>query len=265
MNQIFNNDNDRLIIKSELYEGPFDTLLDLIHESKLSILEIKLADLTDAFINYISTKEYVSLKQKGEFLTVASEMLKFKSIELLPRDNSEIEVGDIEETSFSKEQEYKEILMRLDYLRCLKETVQPLEETGRIYREPVYSEKEFNVVLKDFNYDKLIEAYVNVMHRIVVTEKNVDTKEIEAEKFSVAGQIDMIVNRLKKDKVVSLYGMFVDCVGRSELICTFLALLELAKREFLLLDQNVDTGDIQLILHNSEALEGDEYVEDEYN
>ena len=74
-----------LEVKIEVFEGPLELLLHLIRKKKVSIDEVKLADLTAAYLSYIRALQAVDLDIAGEFLEIAATLILIKSRTLLPK------------------------------------------------------------------------------------------------------------------------------------------------------------------------------------
>ena len=74
-----------LEVKIEVFEGPLELLLHLIRKKKVSIDEVKLADLTAAYLSYIRALQAVDLDIAGEFLDIAATLILIKSRTLLPK------------------------------------------------------------------------------------------------------------------------------------------------------------------------------------
>lgn len=75
---------ERFSIETPAYQGPLEMLLDLIEERKLSISEISLAEVTDAYLSYVEKLPELPLSETSQFILVASTLLLIKSRTLLP-------------------------------------------------------------------------------------------------------------------------------------------------------------------------------------
>jgi segregation and condensation protein A len=71
-------------LATDTYEGPLETLLNLIEERKLSISEISLSEVTDAYLAYIEKLPELPLGETSQFILIASTLLLIKSRALLP-------------------------------------------------------------------------------------------------------------------------------------------------------------------------------------
>jgi segregation and condensation protein A len=89
--------NTEFTVQSDIFEGPFQTLLELIEKHKLSINEVSLSKITDEYISFISKNEEIHLGELSQFIVVAATLMLIKSRTLLPGLSiSEEEKTDIE-------------------------------------------------------------------------------------------------------------------------------------------------------------------------
>ena len=76
--------DDRVRFKLENFEGPLDLLLHLIKSSKMDIMEVKLADITEQYLDYMKDISSLDMERASEFITVAATLIEIKSKYLLP-------------------------------------------------------------------------------------------------------------------------------------------------------------------------------------
>jgi segregation and condensation protein A len=76
--------NDRFSIETQHFQGPLEALLDMIEARKLSITDVSLAEVTDAYLAYVEKLERMPLGETAQFILVASTLLLIKSRTLLP-------------------------------------------------------------------------------------------------------------------------------------------------------------------------------------
>jgi segregation and condensation protein A len=93
------NEKEHYIVKTEIFEGPLDLLLSLIEKRKLLINDISLAKITDDYINFVKDNENAyTIKDRAQFILVASTLLLIKSKSILPTlDLTEEEQDSIED------------------------------------------------------------------------------------------------------------------------------------------------------------------------
>ena len=82
---------DDFHVALEVFEGPFDLLLQLITRKKLDITEVSLSEVTDEFIAHM--RLFPDLSQTTEFLVVAATLLDIKAARLLPAPESDAEAS----------------------------------------------------------------------------------------------------------------------------------------------------------------------------
>lgn len=76
-------------VRLEVFEGPFDLLLQLIARRKLEITEIDLADITGDFLAHMTELDTVDLETATKFLVVAATLVELKAARLLPSDQQD--------------------------------------------------------------------------------------------------------------------------------------------------------------------------------
>jgi len=127
-----------------------------------------------------------------------------------------------------------------------EEAIKENETLNRFYREPVFSDKDARVTIKGFNLEKLMEAYAKVLFNFTKEEEIVDVKQIQRDEYTVARQLNFLVNELVDKKELSFFSIFDELVTKSEIINTFLALLQLVSKQFACIVQEQADGDIKI-------------------
>ena len=115
-------------IKLENFEGPLDLLLYLIKDSKVEIEDIKLAEVTDQYLEYMEDLDSIDMEKAAEFIDIAATLLEIKSKHLLPQEN--VEIPD-------EQDDEKLLLMRLKEYKLFKEAGEKLklqENVNRLYK-----------------------------------------------------------------------------------------------------------------------------------
>lgn len=237
--------DSKSVINFNIEDNPYELCLSLIrtHSDKASleeaILEISLAKITDRFIEIVKNMGFVDLDKNTEFIKIASELLEIKSYSLLPKVEME---DDSIECDTELEADLKERL--IEYAKECSATIEPMEIVGRTYRSPEYDENDFNVVISNFDLDKLIEAYVKVLHKVSVRDKeDYNVKVIEKEVYTVYDKILYINELLKSNSSLLFFQLFDKDNSKQAVINTFLALLEMLKLQYVSAVQD-DEGEI---------------------
>ncbi len=239
---------NELSFKLEIFEGPLELLLSLIAKNKVSIYDIPIALILEQYMEYLHTMELFNMEIASEFIVMASQLMVIKSRMLLPKA----------EEDEDPRQELVDML--LEYQRA-KQTAVVLHErefsySGRFEKPP---EKLENVNKSEYklNHDisVLQEAYLRVYQRkIELMEANANTQHLDnliktTKHVSVNERILHVMKRLVRKNTVSFAGLFEDVQSRSEIVATFLAVLELIKGRRIFVDEvSADNSDCKITL-----------------
>ena len=243
------------------FDGPLDLLLFMLKNKKLDIDELFVSDITKQYLEIISKVEKfdeAELAYAGEFLTTASELIYIKSVHILPtEDDASIEAEEAQKSIIDRLKEY-------EMFKTMSQRIKELETTNRFYREPVYTDEDYRLSIKNFSMDKLLDAYARLIDRVNRREADIEPKKVMKERFSVSNRISYIAQRIFSEKKLDLFSLFDEDFTRLEIVNTFLALLELVKRQVIKTTQDDTFGDIYLELAEGALpinLEGDNEFE----
>lgn len=213
---------EKLQYKIDVFEGPLDLLLHLISKHKLNINDIPIFELVEQYTDYVRQMEEADMEIASDFLEMAARLVYIKSVSLLPVH---------EEADELKKELTGELL---EYQVC-KEIAAKIAEQANgfdyFYRTTadIPVDKKYK---RKHNSSELIEHYLEAVGRgkrklpppieafsVIVTKKIV----------SVGSRIGGIFKKLKSKSVNKLNDLFSDTSSRSEMVATFLAILELIK------------------------------------
>ncbi|MBR2391540.1 MAG: segregation/condensation protein A [Clostridia bacterium] len=226
------------------FEGPLDLLLHLIKITKIDIRDIFLSNITEQYLEIMKDIDEVDVEKASEFINMSATLLEIKSKHLLPReeefDAEEDLIRQIEERKVYQE-EYK-----LIKVQCQK--LAELEDVNKFFKEPDDTVGEFKYELPDkLSVDAMINALSNLMQKMTVKAEVIQEKKIVKDRFTVAQKISQIKDYLVENKRFKFSDVFDDGYSRSEVINTFLALLELLKRQYITVTQNNLFDDIDIV------------------
>ncbi len=234
--------DDKYRFKLDNFEGPLDLLLHLIKDAKLDIMSVKLADITEQYLQYMQDIDNIDMDRASEFITVAATLLEIKSKHLLP---VEVEEDPEEEDSETL------LLRRLKEYELFKSTGQRLreiEDINKLYRAPGKETEKVKVVIKDMVLDKLLDAFASLLSRQEARGKEKEEpKKIAKDRFTVAEKIVSIREYAKDHKRFPFEELFAVDMTKSEMINVFLALLELLKLQTIRAEQTGIFGQINII------------------
>ena len=220
--------------------GPLDVLLELIKETKLDIMEVHLAELTEQFLDYMESSD-LNMEQKSEFVAVAATLLEIKSKSLLPVD------PDPEES----EEEDPELALKrqLQLYKVFKEASGELaliENINHFYKEPDKSAGDYKIVLKNMDMQGLVDAFSKLLVKVEKKELAQEQKQISKDRFTLADSIKNLRSFVEDKKKVKFSDCFKSDYSRGEIIITFLAMLELLKKQFIKVRQDDVFAEIEI-------------------
>lgn len=231
-------------VKLEIFEGPLDLLLYLVKKEELDIYDIPLERITKQYLDYIDTFKMLNIELASEFIVMAANLMYIKSRELLPK------------TLQPPDEEGEEDDPRWELIRQLVEYKKFKEAAQFLGQQEIRSDEFFaaNPELPDLEapvegigqvgiFD-LIRAFQKVLKRF---EKTDDIREIVDDRYTVAGKIDHLLEIIPVGARVKFETLFTDVSSRSEMIVTFMAVLELMKLNHLEVEQEHLMGQIIVI------------------
>ncbi len=223
-------------VKTSVYEGPLDVLLELIEKRKLLINDISLAEVTDEYIARVNNMKELPMGETAEFVALAATLLLIKSRSLLPT----LELSD-EESKDIKELEYRLALYQLlkDAAKGLSAALRnnPLHEGNIPEPEPLFIP---DPSATPANLRSAAQGLIDGFPTSLELPK-VNVKKI----ISIEEMIDHLAQRVSTAMSMS-FKQFVGTKQKGEAIVSFLALLELVKQGILKVNQEQHFGDITM-------------------
>ena len=222
--------------------GPLDLLLFLIKKNKLEIEEVKLADITDQYLEMIKDIDKLDLDTASDFIVMASELIEIKSKSLLPSMKDE---GEEEE---DPEELLKMRLKEYELMKEMSDKLKDIEITEVFYKNPEPEAGKYRVVIKDMQLDALLDAFTKFMLKNVKKEtENVEVKQVEKEKYTVEQKIATIKDSLILHKKIKFSQLLSSSISKNEIVTTFMALLELLKLQTIKVKQDDMFEDIEIV------------------
>lgn len=253
------SEDDEVKFKLNDFEGPLDLLVHLIKITKINIRDIFLSDITEQYLEYMKGIDEIDVDKASEFLSMSATLLEIKSQYLLPRDDEVVDEDSPEEQLYRKIEEYK-------LFKEQSEKLSKIEDVGKFYKEPDDTVGEFKYELPDkLSVDALIRAFSEVMQKMTIKAEAVQEKKIEKDRFTVAQKITEIKDRLLTSSSFKFSDLFGEEWSRSEVINTFLALLELLKRQYITVKQENIYDNIEIIRNEEMSSKLNEDLGSEYD
>lgn len=238
-------------VKIEVFEGPFDLLLNLILKHELDIYDVPIAVITEEYLSYIERLEAVDLESVSGFLLVASTLLELKSATLLPgrRDGQgdegdELSPEDVKQNLISRLIEYKK------FKNASLNLAARYDLWSRFYKREASLEERFLKLIPDLTEGVTAEDLAGAIAKLMAKSSafNIDTSHIISIPISLSEITLSIRNKFEHKKIWTFRELTADCESRPEIVAYFLAILDLFQEGYLELSQAVSFGDITLRL-----------------
>ena len=227
------------------FEGPLDLLLHLIKENNIDIYEIKIEEITKQYLEYIQKIKDLNLSVTSEYLVMASELIEMKSKMLLPKRKEVLE-DEYEEDprevlierllTYKKYKEVTEEFKDLEMTRKLIITKEP--ENLSFYAKQINENDDVSV-------SDLIDAFNAIIERKKF-DKPLTTK-ITKKEVSLTEKIISIRKLLVKRKNINFEELF-DLPTKQEVIVSFLSILEMIKKDEIIVSQDNNFKTIMISL-----------------
>ncbi len=222
-----------------VFEGPMDLLVHLIKKNEVDIYDIPIALITNQYLQYVEWMKSMNIDIAGEFLVLAATLAHIKSRMLLPAQDDEEDEED------PRSQIVKPLL---EYLQ-MKSVAEDLAGRTRLGEDVFvrpFESKQFAIDPGDqmiqVGLFELIDAFQAILAR-ATPESPVD---FEPDTVSVKERMTQIVDVLEEKESVTFDELFVKPVTKSDVVVTFLAILEMVKMSLIEIAQHVQTGIIRI-------------------
>lgn len=236
-------------VKIESFEGPFDLLLYLVSRKKVDIGAISITEITDQYIEEVNRMRNMDLDIASDFLLVAATLLELKAQALIPKDRDDLDedIAEMNPTQ-AKEMLVERLLVYKQYKNASEELSGRYMAQGRLHTRPFGPDSIFLGLIPDFLEEVTIDSLgylaANAMARREVFL--LESEHIAAKPIPVETHVKSIHARIKTRKHLK-FSELVSGQRRPELIVvTFLAILELYKRQMVTLEQKTSFADISI-------------------
>jgi segregation and condensation protein A len=222
-----------------IFEGPMDLLVHLIKKHEVDIYDIPIALITEQYLKYLEWMKAMNIDVAGEFLVLASTLTQIKSRMLLPAHEDEDEDED----------------PRLEIIRPLEEYLRIKSAAEKLAKRDLLGEDTFvrNPGLEDYLLNReeavidvglfeLIDAFQKILENI----SPIGRMEINADTITVRDRIVQIVDIFETKESVTFNELFSKNAAKSEVVVTFLAILEMVRLSLIRIAQHAQTGIIRL-------------------
>ena len=211
---------DALEVFLETFEGPLDLLLYLIRKNNLDVLDIQMASLTAQYLQYVELMRTNQLELAAEYLLMAAVLIEIKSRMLLPRPRITEDEGDDPRAELVRR------LLEYEKMKLAAQRLNELPQLGRDFQlVQVWIEQAAAVRLPQVRSEDLRDAWLTIVARARVMAHH----RITREQLSVRERMTRVLRHLRDKQFVEFQELFDATQGVSEMVVTFLAILELAR------------------------------------
>lgn len=221
---------EKISYKLDIFEGPLDLLLYLIKKNKLNICDIQISELLEQYMKHINRMEEQNMDISSEFLEMAARLVYIKTVLLLPKH---------EEAEELKNELQGQLI---EYDQC-RETAKILAENMSFDFIARETEKiEFDMTYSiNHNVFEILKAYTNLVgkkHQKLPPTKESFSGIVSKKIVSVFSKVVFILKKIRKVYEVNFNSLFYEAGSKSEMVATFLAILELIKRKRIYLEED---------------------------
>ncbi len=240
-----------LTIKTSNFEGPFDLLLHLIKKNQMDIYHISILEITNQYISYLSEMKEFDLDIASEFIVMATTLIEMKSKVLLPKvkEPEEEEVDDTKEL-IDKLLQYKKFKGAAEFLgeRQLSTGISFTKRPEIIEDTKDRKPQDASELLKDITMMDLYKMYMEVIE--IYKSKMNDSfnmeERIKVEVFKIEDKMEELKEVLQGRRNTTFASIVSNSRTKTEVIVTFLALLELIKLKNVKVVQHGNFSEIYL-------------------
>lgn len=180
-------------VKLREFEGPFDLLVYLIENAEMSIYDIRISEITGAYLEYLSTMKEMNINVSSEFLVLAAELLNIKSKMMLPQPE-QIGMGVVTEDPRSALVE-----KLLAYKLCKQQSVMLREQAEQM--EDVYEKPQEDISIYLDHPDEYLSLgladFAKAFNQFLLRKQRIDETRrrytrIERERVTVESRMNFI-------------------------------------------------------------------------
>ena len=225
-----------LNIKLEKFDGPLDLLLKMIEKEKMDVAEISLAKIADQYIDYIKKKKIILPDNVADFLIIASKLLLIKSKTLLPflSQEEEEDIDDLEKQL----KMYKKFINASEEIEKIinKQNFMFMRDLSKIDKKTILINSSSFYLPKNTTKKHLTIIINDIIFQAQPAEK-IEEEKLER-KINIEEKILSIQNMLIEKIKFNFNKILTNAKNKTEIIVSFLAILELEKQRKIAINQN---------------------------
>ncbi len=239
--------------KLETFEGPLDLLLHLIEKNKVDIYDIPIVEITDQYMEYIRAMKEANLDIMSEFMLMAATLLDIKSRMLLP-------VQEVEEDEEYEDPRTELVEQLLEYKMYKTMSYElrdrQIDATKFFYKNPTIPDEvlayqapvDLDDLMEDLTLNELNKIFKQVIKRCDDRVDPVRAKfgRIKKEEVSMDAKLVFVKDYARAHKSFSFRHLLESASTKTEVIVTFLVILEMMKAGEIFISQEKIFDDINI-------------------
>jgi segregation and condensation protein A len=234
--------SDRYQIETDQYQGPLDVLLDLIEKAELDITILSLAQVTDKFLEYVKSMEDENPAEVSAFIVIAARLIQIKSNALLPQAVSDM--PDLDEDS--PESLAQQLIVYRRFKQLSTWLAQREDLNFRTYERIAAPDIGIEPPLDLSNLTPLLLAEIAGRVFVKKAEQPELASLISQPRITIGQRIKLLISRVRERGKTSFRRLLTG-ESRLEAVVTFLAMLELIKRDAITVKQDDLFSDIEIM------------------
>jgi len=233
-------------VRLPVFEGPLDLLLYLIKKDELDIYDIPIERITTQYLDYLRLIKMLDLEVAGDYLVVAATLLYIKSRMLLPHDQrppeDEVEEDDPRWELVRQLVEYKKYKdAAFELQQCLVRQEQSHGRGGSFKPDLAM---DGSLPFEQVGLFDLLSVFQKILAR---ANQDENLRDIFEDRFTVSDKIQFIQSQIVARRRLIFEELFVEGASRTEIVVTFLAVLELIRLKQIAVAQDGPFGAIELV------------------
>lgn len=230
----------------EVFEGPLDLLLHLVKKQEVDIYQINLTRVASEFVEYLNQMRELDLEVAGEFLVMAATLIFIKSRELLPKDQR----ATVAEDDADEDDPRFELIRRLVEYKKFKDAAAQLQEREGQMAD-TYERRPgliaFTAAVEPPAETATVWDLVQVVSAILKRfNARDDIREIQADPYTVSEKMESLRVLIQTRPRFRVSELFAEAHSKTEVVVTFLAILELTRLRQFVLCQGEEFGEIEV-------------------
>lgn len=237
-------------IRTEVFEGPFDLLLQLVARQKVDIAELSITDITDQYLEYVDRMEELDLDIASDFLLVAATLLEIKAASLLPRDEP-VEMAEFDDMTPEEARELliARLLAYKQFKTAAAELAARYEQEALMHPRAAGLEEGFVRLMPDYlegvTLHGLAVVCADLVHKREIFLMEAD--HVASAPISLELHAEAVERMIRARRRATFRELVSSGASVEELVVTFLAILELYKRGLIALEQDEEYADIRIV------------------